>query len=388
MQVRRGLSRVETIIVLVIIVVVIAMALPTIVRQRENARQLVCKANLVRVGKGMEMYRTADPAATYPPGARFNERLNAPGTSWWFEIMPFLDLQPIAAQWKPGPAGGDFGNGSNENIRLADGFRNPIFFCPSSPLPAMNDPLRHVSQANRDALGRPSEGIAVPMYAAVAGSAPDAKGINLARFASSPIHRNTADGRYGILSQSGIMTVNYRVADAAVRDPKGQTLLVVEQSDYLRVGDPESPDLYDLRSSWPRGVFAGSDGNYRQLTPLSDDVNTTGDARVWGVTTIRYGVNAGDLLGKLGIVVDPAQPRPTKDGEPAPPPSPYPPEGYGPGHNHGIRSAHPNGANVLMADVTVRFLNQAIDRDILLRLATRDDGAELGDNFHDDDTNP
>jgi type II secretory pathway pseudopilin PulG len=385
MNCRRGLSRIEIVILFVVIGVAITLAMPTLVQMRERSRRLACEAHLAQIGKAIEQYRTVDPAASYPAGATFDTQTGAPGTSWWFAVLPFTDSPDVVRGWKATAQGGDFAADENLNAAAADGFRVPIFFCPSSPLPAMNHPGRHVSDVNRKLMGDDVEGVAVPMYAAVAGSAPDARGIQLSRFASSPIHRNTSEGRYGILSQSGVMTVNRKVPDASIRDPKAQTMLVVEQSDYLRVGNPESPDLYDLRSAWPKGVFMGATADYGMLSPLGDDANAWGNNRVWNVTTIRYAMNEPGLLNKLGIVVDPAAPRPAKEGDAPPPLPPYPPEGFGPGFNHGLNSAHPGGAHALMADVTVRFLNQAIDRELLLRLATRDDGADAGDAFIDEE---
>jgi prepilin-type processing-associated H-X9-DG protein len=215
----------------------------------------------------------------------------------------------------------------------------------------------------------------------VAGSAPDALGINVARFASSPFGRNTAESRFGILSDSGVMPINRKVADAAVRDPKGKTLMLVEQSGYWQDKTVDPPNDYDPRSAWPNGAFMGSTADYGQVSPLVAGINGEGSARAWNVTTIRYAINDPGILGRNGIVVDPAPPRPAKKGDPTPAAPPYPADGYGPGHNHGIVSAHPGGAHVLMADGASRFLNEKIDRVLLIQISTRDDGAEFDDGL-------
>jgi prepilin-type processing-associated H-X9-DG protein len=380
---RRGLTWLELLIVITILVVLLAVSLPTLVRMRERARRLGCASNLGQIGKMIEAYRTADPAAAFPGGTTFARGSQA-GTSWWLDLMPFSDMKDMAEKWRASPVGGDFGGAvANPNIVSADGYVQSIFFCASSPLPTLNDPAKHLSEPNRKQLGSGTpKGIAVPMYAAVAGSAPDVRDVVLTKFASSPYGRNTAQYQYGILSDSGAMPVNRRVPDAAVRDPKGKTLLVVEQSDYFRDtqnGTLDPPDLYDLRSAWPKGVFMGASADYGELSPLAIGLNGNGQARCWNVTTIRYPIHEKTLLGKSGIVVDPAPPRPPKEGEPAPAVPPYPPTGYGPGHNHGINSAHPGGAHVLMADGAVFFLKDEIDVTILLQMATRDDGGEFND---------
>jgi prepilin-type N-terminal cleavage/methylation domain-containing protein/prepilin-type processing-associated H-X9-DG protein len=44
-----------------------------------------------------------------------------------------------------------------------------------------------------------------------------------------------------------------------------------------------------------------------------------------------------------------------------------------------VYSFHPTGANVLLGDGSVRFLNQTIDLQTMVRLVTRDDGTPVGD---------
>ena len=56
------------------------------------------------------------------------------------------------------------------------------------------------------------------------------------------------------------------------------------------------------------------------------------------------------------------------------PPTPsYVAEGYGPGHNNPLISAHADGVNVLMFDGSVKFLNDKMSLEILLMMTTRDD---------------
>ena len=376
---RRGLTLLESTVALVVVVVVVIIALPTLVNFRERGRRLACEANLFRLGHAVSNYRTGDSANAYPSGATYHR--DDGGTSWWLAIMPFADMPDVAKQWQKNPEGGHFnGEAQNPNFPLADGLRQSIFQCPSSPLPPTNDPRFHLNGSNRRMLGdREPAGVAVPTYAAVAGGAPDARDIDLGKLTNQPHGRNTADGRYGILSGSGVMPVNDRIADAAVRDPKAKTIILVEQSAYGRNDAVDPPDLYDLRSAWPNGLLMGSTGDYHKLSPTAAGVNGDGSARVWNVTTLRYPINTLSVIDRPGFVVDPAPPRAANPDEPPPPAPPYPPGGYGPGHNHGNNSAHPGGAHALMADGSVRFFNESLELSLLLMFATRDDGLDSND---------
>lgn len=382
---RRGFTLIELGVVLLILAVLLVLLLPWLVNVRERSRRLTCETHLYSIGQAFANYRTADPRNAFPAGATYLSRERGSGTSWWLAIMPFLDLGETAHKWKRVPGSGDFGaDGENPNLHLADGLWQPFFLCPSSPLPPQNRPPQHFSDANRQALNNGARGILVPSYAAVAGGAPDAKEIDVAQFLSQSHGRNTTDGKYGILSASGLLPVNQSIADAAIRDPQAKTLLIVEQSDYGRNEALDPPDLYDLRSAWPNGLFMGATGDYQNPSLTAKGIDGDGSARVWNVTTIRYPINTRAVFVKPdvvrpGYVFDPAPPRAAAPDQPAPEPPPYPREGYGPGHNHGINSAHPGGAHALMADGSIRFLNEALDLTILLLFATRDDGREVND---------
>jgi type II secretory pathway pseudopilin PulG len=378
---RPGVTLIEATVALVVVVIVVILAMPVLSRFRERGRRIACSANLRQIAQAVQAFRAADPAQSFPRGATYQKNSKSAGTSWWLKIMPYSDMKELGLGWKKGPDNGDFGGpAENPNILEADGFRHTVFFCPSSPLPPMNDPERHLSEANRRALGeRRPAGIAVPMYAAVTGGAPDALDVDVVNSLMQSRGRNTRDGKYGILSSSGVMPVNIKVSDAGVRDTKSKTIMIVEQSNYFYDETVDPPDLYDLRSAWPKGAFMGATGDYLDIKPKAEDVNGSGAARVWNATTVRYVINNRKVLDTPGIVHDPAPLRPAKKGDPPPQQPPYPPEGYGPGHNHGIFSAHPGGAHVIMADGSGPFLNDDLDLAILIELSTRDDGRDSGD---------
>ena len=376
---RRGVTVIGIVVTIVVFVIVAALAFPTLTRLRERGRRIECESNLRKIGAAMERFRASSTGSKYPCGSAYAAQTDSPGTAWWLEIMPYAEGENHVVKWRrEARHSGDFSVPDvNGNVTIADGFRNSIFFCPSSPLPLTNDPARHMSEENRRALSdkRP-EGIPVPMYVAVSGSAPDAVNYDANPVKSHPWGRNTKDGKYGILSSSGVFPPNTYVEFASVRDAKERTILVGEQSDYLRNRSLDPPDLYDVRSSWPRGAFMGSEGNYNQIRLAAQGIDGDGSRRNWNVTTVRYPLNFGDYTAQ-GITTDPPAPRPAKQGDPPPPLPAYPAAGYGPGHNHPLVSAHPGGVQVLTADGAVHFMNEELDLELLIKMSTRDDGLQV-----------
>jgi len=375
---RYGFTLKESVAVVVIIIVVLSIIFPVMLGWRERARRLECEANLRRIGQAISRYSTTDSAGTLPVGARYDANLRSGGTSWWLDILPLIDGDHTKYRWVQQVDSGDFNHGAtvNANMKFADGFRLPIFYCASSPLPQFNDPLLHISEVNRrEITGKMLTGIAVPMYTAIAGSAPDFAGYDPKAGFDKPAGRNTLDGPWGILSGSGLFPPNRRIRSAFVFDQKDKTIMIAEQSDYARDDTLDPPAKFDVRSAWPRGAFMGTTGNYSPINELSTTATSLdgdGAERCWNISSVRYPLNMRDIKQKRGIFTDPEPPRAGPDGV-VPPTPPYPEEGYGPGHNNPLISAHADGVNVLMFDGSVKFLNDKMSLEILLMMSTRDD---------------
>jgi prepilin-type processing-associated H-X9-DG protein len=370
---RRGFTLVEALVGLGIIVVIILISIPVIFRMQERFRRKTCEGNLRKIGMAIESYRSSNND-NFPMGSRYG-RDSAFGGTWWLDILTYTDHADTAKAFKESiPSSGQFnGSKGNQNIKVVDGLRVDYMFCPSSSLARGSDPEKSESQATRQLLGRTPEGIPVASYVAISGSAPD----------KSANGRNTRESKYGILSSSGVFPPNQRINAALIRDGAAQTIAIGEQS--LAWSDPryDDPVPYDLRSGWPDGAFTGSGGNYAQLGAKASGIDGTGDQRVPNSTTVRYKVNTGLLQSKDSEKINPGflahslVPYPVaKKDEPPLPPVPQIPALPGPGHNHGINSAHPGGAQVLFADGTVHWISDDIDLNVLLILCTRDDSQQ------------
>lgn len=378
-RLRRGFTMKESIAVVVIIIVVMSIAFPVILSFRERARRLDCEANLRKIGSAIAQYSTTDSSGSLPIGSRYDANARGGSTSWWLEILPRIDGDHQKYRWVNHVDSGDFNRGVNVNANMAfaDGFQLPIFYCASSPLPRFNDPAQHISEVNRREIkGRQLAGIAVPMYTAIAGSAPDFRGHDPKAGLDKPSGRNTLDGPWGILSGSGLFPPNRRLRHAAVIDQKDKTIMIAEQSDYARDDTLDPPAKFDIRSAWPRGVFMGTTGNYGELSTTATTLDGDGGDRCWNISSVRYPLNMRDIKQKRGIFTDPEPPRAGADGV-VPPTPPYPEEGYGPGHNNPLISAHADGLNALMFDGSVKFLNDKMSLNILLMMSTRDDNTNV-----------
>jgi hypothetical protein len=380
---RRGVTLRDTIVGFVVVLILAALLFPLFVMFRDRARRMDCQGKLRNVGLAIGKYRQLSPQRTYPIGAGYSQQTASSGISWWVEILPHADTESPVKNWNRGiKDSGDFTKPTaNENAKIADGLQLSMFYCPSSPLPLFADPARYMSEANVRSLGRDAKGVPIPMFVAIAGSAPDAAGYDEMPNKTFPSGKNTKDDKYGILSGSGPFPPNLPLQDAALSDqPKNRIILVGEQSDYIRDESLDPADEYDPRSAWPRGAFMGTAGDYKDVRTTGTGINSTGLERCWNVTSVRYPLNYrnfAELKGKPGIKFDDPAPRPAKEGDPAPPIPAYNHDNFGPAHNHPLISGHPGGVQVLMADESVLFLNEALDLGLLLKMCTRNDGYDV-----------
>ena len=127
-----GFTLVELLVVIAIIGILIALLLPAVQAAREAARRSQCTNNLKQLDLGLHNY--VDSNKSFP--ARCNPYTSR--SSWLTHILPYIEQQPlydeIQAGGNPPPYQGVFGN------PFAPWYVNlPAFLCPSDP-GAINDP--------------------------------------------------------------------------------------------------------------------------------------------------------------------------------------------------------------------------------------------------------
>ena len=107
---RRGFTLIELLVVIAIIAVLIALLLPAVQQAREAARRSQCKNNMKQLGLGLQNYH--DTQKMFPPALINSGRYNsaafytAPNqvlnTTGWALMLPYIDQQAAAKQYKYG----------------------------------------------------------------------------------------------------------------------------------------------------------------------------------------------------------------------------------------------------------------------------------------------
>jgi len=366
----RGFTLVELLVVIAIIGILIALLLPAVQAAREAARRMQCSNNLKQVGLALQNYH--DTAKAFPIGIRDASGPKNPtptvGQSWWIGIFPYMEQQTISEQWKDNKA--KSGNRNKVNMGLINGLVVNVMRCPSCPFPEL---VKESAAMARMQVKDPATGVLVPFvgacqatYAGISGAYDDGTFGSTADEMRAINRRCATSGNFGIPCAGGVLYPNGSTRIADMRDGTSNTVLVGEQSGWMRV-KPTSSDASAGQKYV--AVSSGHEGAYRGLrnfaSPDESQWQSGGPTMTPNVTTVRWPVNFKEP--------DPPEGDPSiasGNGGPCP--------NFGicsnGGNNNGIQSAHPGGAQGLRGDGSVQWLQDSVDMRILYRLCVRDDG--------------
>jgi prepilin-type N-terminal cleavage/methylation domain-containing protein/prepilin-type processing-associated H-X9-DG protein len=325
---RGGFTLVELLVVIAIIGILIALLLPAVQMAREAARRSKCLNNIKNVGLALQNYHSA--LNTFPPGA-LSTSAGEFGHSWLVRILPYIEEETIYYEFDQQSAvtGRLVPDSQPWNRRNRDVLRDQIFpfmFCPSSS-------LEKVVLTN---FGIESPNVMSSTYAGISGARD---------------HPTTRDknptGAPGYVSWGGVLLAeppfpsqpgqtatggSVAISVASIKDGTSRTMMVGEQSGWC---SDDRGGKVDCRSDcgygFPMGV-SRRDVRENQYN-LTCVIHPIGE-----FSYLAYGV-AGDC-----------------------------------GPNRPLQSAHPGGAQVLMADGSGQFIGMTTDIQVVYNLANRDDG--------------
>lgn len=332
---RNGFTLVELLVVIAIIGVLIGLLLPAVQAARESARRTTCINNLKQLGLGMHSYVDANGelplSANYPPGMTDAQKTASWGNNYTLlsahvMILPFIEQQALFSVVTPAQNGSWHHDNASFGKRTVSGF-----LCPTA------------NRSVQVAAGFPGN-----HYGWSLGS-------------STHVHANTPT------SQNGLVNFDTGVQFKDVTDGLSKTMLAAEFLSGVGSGGSTGVYPFDLfgvgnapgGSGWPGAAF-----------PTSADLQRVGSA------------SATNSSGEVGRYWSRGLPTQTTLNAAAPPNWQYGTTANGIGgwvNDAGWqvippRSMHGGGANVLLGDGAVKFVQDQVQLILFQRLGHRKDG--------------
>lgn len=344
---------VELLVVIAIIGVLVALLLPAVQSARESARRMSCVNNLKNISLACLNYESAK--GELPPGSANEGGAQESGLGWMVWILPYVEQSGVSElaleQISEAGVRGAYDESLNELNKLL----LPMYLCPSDP------ELRNQQEkfgSNADAKER--KGMS---YAGVSGSYYGRTGL-------CPATKNGADfcvwaspssgDLLGPNNYDGLLIMDWPVELKQASDGLSNTLLIGERAYQIRawmlgaywVGNTDPPRPRRDRTTPPDGpqpatAFFGCK-NISDQVPLNHDP--------YDGCYIGHNNDLGDRPQ-----VPDSTPRTLSV------------------NNLPFGSRHPGGVNFCYGDGGTRFVNDDIDVDLLLALASRN-GEEIVSN--------
>jgi prepilin-type N-terminal cleavage/methylation domain-containing protein/prepilin-type processing-associated H-X9-DG protein len=319
-RVRPGFTLIELLVVIAIIAILIGLLLPAVQKVREAAARAKCQNNLKQLALALHNYHDAN--GHFP--AAMEQYPNPADTSapfqhsWTARVLPYIEQENLYRQYRFDV---DWDNAANAGVGRAIRVTVPTFLCPSAPQDG-----RH---ANRGVLD----------YAATTERTWPSGGNPFVSATMRPFVQQGDPNWIGALGRDTLSNNN------TVRNPVKRTI--------VGITDGSSNTM----------VLAECAGRNRRFIMGREDSSQTWTAGPWA--------NPGSRINVGGF--DPSW----RPGQPLPAVGPCAVNCI---NDKEIYAFHTGGANIALADGSVKFLKASTRLDVVLQLLTRDRGDILDGN--------
>jgi prepilin-type N-terminal cleavage/methylation domain-containing protein len=397
---RSAFTLVELLVVIAIIGVLVALLLPAVQAAREAARRMQCSNHLKQIGLGLQNYHDTFQSLPYGARARCVSTTGANtcqissmpqrfGPSWYVGLLPFCEQKPLSDLIEAAGvgAGFDYSDTNRATTRVAFNCNNQKIawmLCPSSPLP-QTELLRNNTSINITCV--------VPSYVGISGSTSQLQNQLAAEIAFLETRVKPSSGQptsatsngpntptSSLESWGGMLTPNECYGMAACIDGTSNTMVVSEKGDYFYSRHTGNNTGVRMRidGSFSNGGSGTLTGGWWFLGAANGYTSSQGSTTwqpAYNVTTLRPYTNPAPVNSMIGYNGKNSN---FDVGNSATATNAV--QGVGQTQqNNPLISAHPNVVLAVYMDGHTQAITKNTPPPIVKRLATRDDGQQIGD---------